>query len=88
MLLDPQNLHILKMKLIIYDSCGKETWKTVNSLLGRNRKDIIPNKFLVENVWIDDPLIISNKFNEHFSSLGENLTRQFPESSQFQNYFQ
>ena len=37
-------------------SCCKETWKTVNSLLGRNKKDIILNKFLIENVWIDDPL--------------------------------
>ena len=39
-------------------------------------------------MWIDDPLIIANKFNEHFSSLGENLSSQFPESTQFQNYLQ
>ena len=77
-----------KNKINNNDTSGKETWKTVNSLLGRNKKDIIPNKFLIENVWIDDPLIIANKFNEHFSSLGENLSSQFPESSQFQNYLQ
>ena len=77
-----------KNKINNNDTSGKETWKTVNSLLGRNKKDIIPNKFLIEDVWIDDPLIISNKFNEHFSSLGENLSCQFPESSQFQNYLQ
>ena len=58
-----------KSKINYNDTRGKETWKTVNSLLGRNKKDIIPNKFLIENVWIDDPLIIANKFNEHFSSL-------------------
>ena len=69
------------------DSWGKETYKTVNSLLCRNKKDM-PNKFLIENVWTDDPLIFANKFNEHFSSLGENLSRQFPESSQFQNFLQ
>ena len=73
-----------KNKINNNDTSGKETWKTVNSLLGRNNKDIIPNKFLIENVWIDDPLPIANKFNEHYSSLGE--SSQFPESSQFQNY--
>ena len=77
-----------KNKINNDDRCDKETWKNVNSLLGRNKKDIIPNKFLIENMWIDDPLIIANKFKEHFSSLGENLSRQFPEFSQFQNYFE
>ena len=44
----------------------------------------ILDKFLVENVSGDFPLIIANRLNDHLSLLGENQSRKFLKSSQFQ----
>ena len=77
-----------RSKLDSSASGGKETWRTVNKLLGRNKEFKYPDQFFIDDVWVDDSLAIANVFNNHFASLGESLASCFTKSTRFLTYLE
>ena len=69
-------------------SDGRETWKTINELLGRDKNNIVPDVFLIDNDWTSDTQFIANKLNACFSSIGEKLASKFQESSEPLRYLE
>ena len=62
------------------DSCSSDsrrTWQTINGLLGRKCRSSETTDFDVNGELVSDPLTIANGFNTYFSSVGENLSRDF-----------
>ena len=52
----------------------KETWKTLNNLLGRNKKCRLPDFFKgADGNKITDPKEIANNFNDFFTNIGNKL---------------
>ena len=72
-----------------YKSDIKNTWSTINSILGRqNRKKELPEKFEVFGMSLSNKTIIANEFNRYFINAGPNLARNIgivPEDS-FKQY--
>ena len=56
---------------------GVETWRTINGLLGRDKNNILPHEFLIDNEWTCDTQFLASKFNVYFSSIGEKLASKF-----------
>ena len=54
----------------------RETWKVVNKLLERDSKTELPDKFIVRNETVTDPLLIANEFNYYFKSIGDKLAEK------------
>lgn len=63
----------------------KNTWSTINSLLGRQKiKKELPEKFEVFGMSISNKTIIANEFNKYFINAGPNLASKMgaiPENS-------
>ncbi len=52
----------------------RKTWKTINSIIGRNKKSKIQTQFTTsQGQKISDPQIISNDFNDFFVNIGPKL---------------
>ena len=58
------------------DGC-RESWNVLNCVLGRNKFEVSSSQFLINRELTDDTLEIAEGFNEHFSSLGDNLAAAF-----------
>jgi len=64
----------------------KNTWNGINRLINdkKNRKQVISSlKRPDDNSLTNDPLEISNIFNNYFSSVGKNLASRVPRSSRY-----
>ena len=62
---------------------SRKLWQETNSLLGRAKKEkIITKKFRKGNEFITDKKIISNEFNGFFSSIGEKLSSEIPDTGE------
>ena len=64
----------------------KNTWNGINRLINdkKNRTQVISSlKRADDNNVTNDPLEISNIFNNYFSSVGKNLASRVPRSSRF-----
>ena len=64
----------------------KNTWNGINRLINdkKNRKQVISSlKCLDDNTLTNDPLEISNIFNNYFSSVGKNLASRVPRLSRY-----
>ena len=62
----------------------KNTWNGINRLINdkKNRKQVISSlKLPDDNSLTNDPIEISNIFNNNFSSVGKNLASRVPRSS-------
>jgi len=52
----------------------RQTWKTINNVMGRGKKQNLPNKFKDKNgETITDPINIANEFNNFFVNVGPDL---------------
>ena len=51
---------------------ARGTWKVINDLLGK-KKEAPPNSLLIQGEAVSDETIITNKFAEFFSSIGQNV---------------
>ena len=52
----------------------RQTWKTINNVMGRGQKDSLPDQFKDGNgILITDPKNIANKFNNFFVNVGPDL---------------
>ena len=67
-------------QFIKYKNNVKMTWQTINQVLNRNKsKGRLPDTFREKNkdVSFSDPVVIANRFNEYFVSVGPNLAKKF-----------
>ena len=60
----------------------KTMWTTINNLLGRNKKDKIPDYFINANGdKVSDNKLIAENFNQFFANIGTKLAKLIPEPS-------
>ena len=53
----------------------KDTWRTINQLLGKSTTSARVNELSINDTKITDPVKIADEFNRHFSEVGANLSR-------------
>ncbi len=58
----------------------RETWRTINSIIGRNYKTKQQSSFKMNEEEITDPNIISNAFNNFFVNIGPQLASKIHHS--------
>lgn len=59
----------------------KSTWKTLNSLIGRCKKNVnLVEAFLINNKLSTDKKEIANNFNAYFTAVGSKLAEKIPPS--------
>ena len=63
----------------------QNTWRIVNSILGRERKQC-SYKILVDGVLVSDPYDVATGFNRYFSEVGANLASKFNDTDDFLEY--
>ena len=56
-------------------------------MLGNKNNSGLPDKFIIDGAWIDDPHTIANKFNSHFCSIGETLSLKFSNADNGKNNY-
>ena len=59
-------------------SDSKETWKTVNSVLNKTKKDNLPETFYINNENISNKNVLVNNFNSYFGEIGEKTAATIP----------
>ena len=55
---------------------SKRTWKIINDLRGKKRREIKPN-FIIDNERVTSRRVIANEFNKYFASLASNLNEVY-----------
>ena len=78
-------------QFIKYKNNVKMTWQTINQVLQRIKsKGRLPDTFREKNkdVSFSDPVVITNRFNEYFVSVGPNLAKKSPkdDTTTFKKY--
>ena len=56
----------------------KSTWREINNILGKNKKDDLPDNFRHADQSISNPSDIAENFNSYFSSIGSTLASSIP----------
>ena len=56
----------------------KSTWREINNILGKKKKDDFPDNFLNGQQSISNPSDIADTFNLYFSSIGSSLASKIP----------
>lgn len=69
-----------KKKFALSKGNSKDTWKTINSLTGRN-KGKLSNSFLIDGISSSDPAKIANAFNHYFVNIPYSIQDNLPSSS-------
>ena len=64
----------------------RETWQTINSLLGRDSFSGAAKNLMVDGSMTDSPEVIADGFNRHFSQVGMKLASSFSEGDDFLHY--
>ena len=67
----------------------KQTWTLIREVIGnrKRQKDSLPDFFIENNSILNDPLSISNGFNDFFVGIGPKLASEIPPSNkQFSDY--
>jgi hypothetical protein len=59
----------------------KKTWKTINELINKSKKDNTVLEVRIDSVEITDPINIANAFNKHFVEMGDKLSNDIPQSN-------
>ena len=67
-----------------YNNNIKNTWKTLNQLMGRKKSQSLPCTFSLDGINESNPKTIANAFNEHFSTVAIKLDASIPDMG---NYF-
>ena len=58
----------------------KKTWRTINELINKSKKENTVLEVRIDSVEITDPINISNAFNKHFVEMGDKLSNDIPQS--------
>ena len=61
-------------------------WKTVNSILSRDRVVEQGTSFLIDEQETNDELQIASGFNQYFANVGKNFATAFSEAPQGNNF--
>ncbi len=64
----------------------KNTWNTINKVLGKSSSPSNPSYFLDGSSKLSDPGSISNKFNSFFAEIGPKLASQIHSTSSFADF--
>jgi hypothetical protein len=59
----------------------KKTWKTINELINKSKKENTVLEVRIDSVEITDPINITNAFNKHFVEMGDKLSNDIPQSN-------
>ncbi len=73
-------------KFNMYKYNIKNTWQTINNVIGKSSRPKSPPYFLDGAHKISDPEIVSNKFNSFFANIGPKLASQIQSSSSFSDF--
>ena len=73
-------------KFKTYKYSIKNTWQTINNVLGKNSRRKSPSYFLDDSNKITDPGLISNKFNSFFANIGPKLASKIKSPSSFSDF--
>ena len=65
---------------------ARETCKIINKLLVRKSKTELPDKFIVRNEMVTDPLLIVNEFNYYFTSNADDVAEKFTRNDDYRIY--
>ena len=70
---EAKKLHYSRL-FLNYNSDMRATWKSINSVLGRNNTpSTYPDYFVINDNSVSDDQTIANSFNNYFTHIGENL---------------
>jgi len=64
----------------------KNTWQTINNVIGKNSKPKASSYFLDGSTKISDPELIANKFNSFFAEIGPTLASKIQSPSSFSDF--
>ena len=64
----------------------KQTWKIIKETLHQEKKDELPNKFVLNGDTLENPKDIANAFNDYFINIGPSLANQINTDHSFQEY--
>ena len=64
----------------------KQTWKIIKETLNRSKSDALPNRFLVGELYIDDPKEIANAFNSYFINIGSSAASHIVTDVSYKDY--
>ena len=63
-----------------YQSNAKKIWEGIRQILNVSKKNLsLPSKLTIDNIDIFDPKIISEKFNDFFVNIGNNVEAKIPQ---------
>ena len=66
----------------------KKTWKTINTILNRNRKvNNFPDHIICKSGKLENLQDIVNEFNDYFCNIGKELAQKIPNSRRTYNQF-
>ena len=67
----------------------KKTWNFLNGLIkpGKKRNHTYIKQLLINNIYIDDDSAICNALNQHFASVGSNISESFGNAGQYNPTF-
>ena len=54
--------------------------------MGRDSKTELPDKFIVRNETVTDPLLIANELNYYFTSIGDRLAEKLAQNVDYKIY--
>ena len=67
--------HYYFQKFDVIKNNSKDTWKLINTVLGKQKKTLNKNQsFSHKNTVITNPIEISERFNEYFVKIGSNIS--------------
>ena len=64
----------------------KNTWQTINTVIGKKSKPKAPTYFLDGSTKISDPKLIAKKFNSFFADIGPTLASKIHSPSSFSDF--
>ena len=65
----------------------KETWKILNNLIGKKKKDYFPDHFVIDNQRVTNSTEIATSFNTFFTGIGKTLNESLGKPSKsFHNH--
>ena len=73
-------------KFNMYKNNIRNTWQTINNVIGKNTRPKPPSYFLDGSNKISDPGLISNQFNSFFANIGPELASKIQSPSSFADF--
>ena len=64
----------------------KQTWTIIKETLNRSKNDALPNRFLVGELYINDPKEIANAFNSYFINIGPSVASHIVTDVSYKDY--